>query len=210
MASTTPKPTRRSQPERSAATREALITAARPLFAAHGFANVGTEAIVAAAAVTRGAMYHQFADKTALFAAVLETVEAGVAEQLVERVTTAGVTEPVAAMRLAARAWLDACAEPDVRRIVLVDGPSVLGWARWRALCQRYVFRLVHDLLAAAMDTGRVPRQPVAPLTHLLLGASDEAALYVAESADPDAARTEMIAALDHLINGLTVPSVAS
>lgn len=209
MPSTTPKPTRRSQPERSAATREALVTAARPLFAAHGFANVGTEAIVAAAAVTRGAMYHQFADKTALFAAVLETVEAGVAEQLVERVTAAGVTEPVAAMRLAARAWLDACAEPDVRRIVLVDGPSVLGWARWRALCQRYVFRLVHDLLAAAMDSGRVPRQPVVPLTHLLLGASDEAALYVAESPDPDAARTEMTAALDHLINGLTTPPPA-
>src|ERR1700754_1886755 len=128
---------RRTQAERSATTRIALVGAARRLFAAQGFAGVGTEAIVREADVSRGALYHHFADKTELFAAVLEDVEREVAEQLA---AVAGTSVGFVEMLVGAmEAWLDLCARPEVQRIVLTDGPSVLGWPRWREICQRHV-----------------------------------------------------------------------
>jgi AcrR family transcriptional regulator len=120
---------RRSQAERSAATRTALVKAARPLFAQHGFSGVGTESIVAAAGVTRGALYHQFAGKTELFAAVYEAIEEDLARGLGELIAATGVTDPIEVMSLGANAWLDACGEQEVQQIVLLDGPAVLGWA---------------------------------------------------------------------------------
>lgn len=194
---------RRTQADRSAATRDALIRAARPLFAEHGFASVSTETIVAAAGVTRGAMYHHFTDKTELFAAVFETVEIEVTERLATDAFTSGETDPVALMRLGARAWLDVCAEPEVQRIVLREAPSVLGWTRWREIGQSYGLGLVKAMVQGAMDAGRVPAQPVAPLAHVLVGALDEAALYIAQSPDPIQAREEMQAVLDRVLDGL-------
>src|SRR5215218_8988181 len=111
----------RTQAERSATTRAALVAAARPLFAAHGFAGVGTEAIVRAAGVSRGALYHQFADKTDLFAAVLEAVEDDLTHRIAERLEAMDDAVPV--LEAGGDAWLAACAEPDVERIVLIDGP---------------------------------------------------------------------------------------
>ncbi|WP_083401836.1 MULTISPECIES: TetR/AcrR family transcriptional regulator [Pseudofrankia] len=198
-----PKPARRRQVDRSAATRAALVAAGRRLFAAEGFAAVATEAIVAAAGVSRGALYHQFVDKTALFAAVVEAVEADVAARLASEVADAGSNDPIEAMRLAASAWLRICVEPEVHRIVLLDGPSVLGWAEWRELCQRHVFGLIRDVLSWGMEIGRIRQQPVGPLAHVLMGASDEAALYIARAADTETARAEMMDALDLVIDGL-------
>jgi AcrR family transcriptional regulator len=195
---------RRTQADRSAATRDALIAAARRLFAAQGFAEVPTDAIVAEAGVTRGALYHQFADKTALFDAVLGAVEADIAGRLAADVAAAGITDPVDAMRHTVRTWLTICAEPEIRRIALVDGPSVLGWSRWREVCQQYVFGLAEALLAGGIEAGRIRAQPVRPLAHVLMGASDEAAMYVAESADQARARAEMIEVLDCVIDGMT------
>jgi AcrR family transcriptional regulator len=197
-----PRP-RRTQADRSAATRDALVAAARGLFAAQGFAEVPTDAIVAAAGVTRGALYHQFADKTALFDAVLDAVEADIARRLADDVAAAGITDPVEAMRRVIRTWLDICVEPEIHRIALIDGPSVVGWAHWREVCQRHVFGLAQALLLAGMDAGRVRQQPVRPLAHILMGASDEAALYVAEAADPAQARAEMIGVLDRIIDAV-------
>ncbi|THJ40691.1 TetR/AcrR family transcriptional regulator [Candidatus Frankia alpina] len=199
-----PKPKRRRQADRSAATRTALVAAGRQLFAREGFAAVATEAIVVVAGVSRGALYHQFVDKTALFAAVVETVEADVAARISAEVAAAGSADPIEALRLAARAWLRICIEPEVHRVVLLDGPSVLGWAEWRELCQRYVFGLVRDVLAWGVEAGRIRQQPISPLAHLLMGASDEAALYIARADDPETATAEMTAALEHLIDGLT------
>ena len=107
---------RRTQADRSAATREALVAAGRRLFAETGFADVSTDAIVAAAGVTRGALYHQFADKTALFDAVLEAVEADIARRLADDVAAAGITDPVDAMRRVLRTWLEICVEPEIHR----------------------------------------------------------------------------------------------
>ena len=95
----------------------------------------------------------------------------------------------------------DICVEPEIRRIALIDGPSVVGWARWREVCQRHVFGLARGHARAGIETGRIRAQPVRPLAHVLMGASDEAALYVAEAADPGRARAEMIEVLDRLID---------
>ena len=200
-----PTSARRTQAGRSAATRDALVAAARRLFAAQGFTEVSTDAIVAAAGVTRGALYHQFADKTALFDAVLEAVEADIARRLAEEVAAAGMTDPVEALRHATRTWLEICVEPEIHRIALVDGPSVLGWSHWREVCQQHVFGLVQALLTAGIELGRIRPLPAGPLAHVFMGAGDEAALYVAEAADRVRARREMIEVLDQLIDGVTV-----
>ncbi len=192
---------RRTQADRSAATRDALLAAGRRLFAEQGFAEVSTDAIVAAAGVTRGALYHQFADKTALFNAVLEAVEADIARRLADDVAAAGLSDPVDAMRRVLRTWLDICVEPEIHRIALIDGPSVVGWAHWREVCQRHVFGLAEAMLVTGIEAGRFRPQPVRALAHVLMGASDEAALFVAEAADPAQARAEMLQVLDRLID---------
>ncbi len=195
--------TRRTQAERAAETREALIAAARPLFAAAGFADVALETIVRAAGVTRGALYHHFADKTELFAAVFERVEGEVATQMGEAIAAANETDPVEVMRLGAGFWLDACSNPEIQRIVLVDAPAVLGWARWTEIGNRYNTGLVRELLANAVETGRIPPQPIEATALTMLGAIREATLYVARAEDHDLARQEAGAVMDRLIDAL-------
>lgn len=193
----------RSQSARSAATRAALVKAGRDLFARRGFAGVGTETIVRAAGVTRGALYHQFADKTELFAAVYEAIEEDLARRLGEQIATAGTTDPIEVMTLGANAWLDACTEPEVQQIVLLDGPAVLGWQRWREIGMRYGLGLVESLLAHAIEVGRIPQQPVSALAHVLMGALDEAALYVARAEDHGRGSNEMREVITRLIASL-------
>jgi AcrR family transcriptional regulator len=195
---------RRTQAERTAATRTALIEAGRRLFGEHGFAGVGTEAIVFEAAVSRGALYHHFADKTELFAAVLDTVEGEVSGQLAAVVGADPSGEFVEIMLRSVEAWLDACQEPEVRQIILIDGPSVLGWATWREICQRHVLGLVSGILTEGMADGSLDPQPVTPLAHLLLAVADEAALYVAANPDPDTARRDIAAIARRFLESLT------
>jgi AcrR family transcriptional regulator len=194
---------RRTQAERSAATRAALIGAARRLFAERGYAAVGTPEVVAAAGVTRGALYHQFDGKADLFLAVYEAVEQELTERIGEQVAAAGATDPLAALSAGAEAFLDACAEPDVQRIVLIEAPAVLGWDTWRAVGLKYGLGLTEAILRAAMDAGRIAEQPVRPLAHVLIGALDEAALYVARADDPAAARAQMRSVLRGIVEGL-------
>ncbi|GAA2255889.1 TetR/AcrR family transcriptional regulator [Streptomyces amakusaensis] len=190
--------------QRSRATRAALVAAARPLFGERGYAGVGTEEIVRAAGVTRGALYHQFRDKTDLFDATVRAVEAEVTERIAARVRETAA-DPVEALRAGARAFLDAFTEPDVERILLLDAPGVLGWRRWREISQEYGLRLVTTSLTAAMTADATAARPVVPLAHVLLGALNEAALMVAHAEDPVTARAEMTEALDHLLDGLLV-----
>ncbi|MEN3317759.1 MAG: hypothetical protein V7643_1160 [Mycobacterium sp.] len=195
--------TRRTQAERAAETRDALIAAARPLFAAHGFAEVALETIVRAAGVTRGALYHHFADKTELFAAVFERVEAELATQMGEAIAASEQTDPIEVMRLGAGFWLDACSDPEIQRIVLVDLLAVLGWTRWTEIGNRYNIGLVRELLANAVETGRIPPQPIEATALTMLGAMREATLYVARADDHDQARQEAGAVMDRLIHAL-------
>jgi len=201
------KVNRRSQADRSAATRAALVAAARPLFAEHGFGGVGTETIVRAAGVTRGALYHQFADKTELFGAVYEAVEEDLAGRLAERIAAAGASDPIEVMMLGADAWLDACGEQEVQQIVLLDGPAVLGWERWREIGLRYGLGLLEALLTHAIEVGRVAPQPVPALAQVLVGALDEAALYLARAEDQSAAGEDVRGVIRGLVAGLAVSS---
>jgi AcrR family transcriptional regulator len=194
---------RRTQAERAAETRETLIAAARPLFAAHGFADVALETIVRAAGVTRGALYHHFADKTELFAAVYERVDGEVAARMGEAIGAAGETDALEVMRRGAGFWLDACSDPEVERIVLVDAPAVLGWTRWSEIGNRYNIGLVRALLTAAIETGRIPPQPVEATALTMLGAMREATLYIARSEQREQAREDAGAVMNRLIDAL-------
>jgi AcrR family transcriptional regulator len=197
---------RRTQGERTAQTRAALITAARRLFGAEGFAEVGAERVVREAGMTRGALYHQFADKADLFAAVLEQVEAEIAQRVVVAVAGFDPADTTGMLLAGAAAWLDASTEPDLQRIVLLDGPSVLGWDRWRQICLRHTVGLIAALLQDGIDRGTLPPQPVQALTHVLVGSVDEAALYIAQADDAVAARADMDLVLRRLTLSLTAP----
>ena len=195
--------TRRTQAERTAATRALLIYAARKLFSDKGFTDVSTQAIADAAGVTRGALYHQFADKASLFAAVYEEVERSLVTDIGAQVMAAQPLDPLEAMRLGARLFLDGCAAPDVQQIVLLDAPAVLGWDHWRAVGTKYGLGVIEGMLAHAIAEGVVPDQPLRPTAHVLLGALDEAALYVSRATNRDQARAEMEAVCDRLISGI-------
>jgi AcrR family transcriptional regulator len=194
---------RRTQAERAAETRDALIGAARPLFASVGFADASLETIVRNAGVTRGALYHHFADKTELFAAVFERVEAEMAVRMGEAVAAAGHSDPVEIMRLCSGLWLDACAEPEVQRIVLLEALAVLGWERWSDIGHRYNIGFVKGLLTDAIESGSIPPQPVEATALTIMGALREATLYIARADDQPRARADAGAVMDRLLDAL-------
>lgn len=188
---------------RSAATRGALIAAARPLFGERGYAGVGTEEIAQAAGVTRGALYHQFADKRELFRAVVEDVETDLMSRIGDRVAAADPADPLGALAEGAEVLIDSVIEPDIRRIAALDAPSVLGWEAWREVSERHGLGLILAAITGAIEQGSLPDQPVRPLGHLLLGAFNEGAMYVALADDVAAAREQTLTALRGLLNAL-------
>jgi AcrR family transcriptional regulator len=191
-------PTKAAQ---SAATRDALLRVARRLFAQRGYAAVGTEEIVRAAGVTRGALYHQFADKRELFREVFLQLEVELVAAAAAHMADA--PDQLAAFKAGCRGFLEACSTPEAQRIALVDAPAVLGWEQWREIGAQHGLGAVKAVLELGMQDGTLRRQPVEPLAHVLIGALDEAALYVARAADPAAAQAEMETILDRLIDGL-------
>lgn len=200
-----PEGQRRTQAERSAATRGALVKAARELFARDGYAATGREAIVERAGVTRGALYHHFDDKEALFRAVFEELE----EEVMATVAEAAMADPALAddplgqLRVGSLAYLDHALDPAIQRICLLDAPSVLSPAARQEVLDACAVGLMREVLEAAVDAGALTRQPLEPLTHVLLAALHEAALYVARADDHAAARAEVGATVEHLIDGL-------
>jgi len=191
----------RTQEERRAATRAALIAAGRKLFARDGYEAVSSEALVAEAGVTRGALYHHFDGKRGLFAEVFEQVEA----ELVSRFDLSGLDgeQPLDVLIAAVDQFLDISLEADVQRIALLDGPAVLGWEEWYEVETKYGLGLIEGGLRAAADAGQIKPVPAAELAVMLLGALTEAALLLARAEDPDAARERSGAALRALIEGL-------
>jgi hypothetical protein len=124
-------------------------------------------------------------------------------------VSVAGSTEdPWEELVAGMDAFLDCCARPDVQRIMLVDGPSVLGWDVWRAASGEYALRVMEGALQNAIDSGQLIDQPARALAHVLLGAADEAAMVVARADDQDAAREEMRGTVRRLLEGLRAPEL--
>lgn len=184
-------------------TRAALVEAGRRLFAEHGYGSVGLSAVVAVAGVTKGALYHQFDGKSALFEAVLVQVQGEVADAVGGAASGAssGDEEPWERFRAGCRTFLTASTAPGTVRIMLLDGPAVLGWSRWRTLDDAASGHLLVEALHDLVRTGAIDDQPVEPLAHVLSGAMNEAALRLAESDEPDLAATW--GALDRLLAGL-------
>ncbi len=189
--------TRAAQKER---TRQTLLAVSRRLFAAKGYAAVGLAEIVRESGVTKGALYHHFEGKTALFLAVLEQVQREVADRVVAAAEAADT--PWDRLKAGCAAFVEASADPEVRRIMLIDGPAVLGWSEWRAIDAATSAAHLAEALSEVLASGAIPAQPVAPLTRLLSGAMNEAALWLAESTGPDDLK-DTLAALSHLLDGL-------
>jgi len=199
------KVTKSRQAERSDATRKALVDVARRLFAKRGYADVGTEEIVRRAGVTRGALYHHFSGKEDLFRAVAEQVEAEMTQKSAE--AALAHTDPWEQQKAGWEAFLDACLDPAVQRIILLDAQSVLGAKEWREIASKYGLALVQFGIRSLIEAGLIEDQPVDPLAHLVVGALSEAAVVIAQAEDTQAARAEMGAALERLMLGLRIDS---
>ena len=189
------------QAERREATREAILAAAAHLFAERAFAAVTVDDIADATGLAKGAVYHHFPSKEAIFEAVFERTAAKLQQQV--HAVAAASKDRLKALAAGARAYFEACAQAPFNQIILKDGPAVLGWDRWRAIDERYFLAMLPQTLAAAMSEGAIPRQPAGPLARLLIGAMTEAAVACAASDDPQRTGQEHARALESLLEGL-------
>jgi len=191
----------RTRPDHGEETKAKLIAAGRELFAERGFAGVALTEVSARAGVTRGALYHHFSGKDGLFRAVCEDV----AGEVTERVLAAATGEPEAWSRLSTgcRAFLDACADPAIQRILLADAPSVLGWEELREIDGRHGLGLLRLALSEAMREGAVKPGPVDTLAHVLVGALNEAAMLIGRAQEPSGVRDDAVIAIDRLLAGI-------
>jgi AcrR family transcriptional regulator len=204
-AMTEPSPT--SMGKRAAqgrATREQLIEVATRLFAERGYEDTSIEAVLAAAGVSRGALYHHFAGKDALFEAVVESVEERVNTEMTAKI--GNLQDPMAIIRAGALGWIDLAGDPVIQRIMLTDAPAVLGWERWRTMDEGRTYGQVRDLLQAVADAGQLRQDLVGGFAHMILGAIDEMAVVIARAPDKEAAMAEGRVAVEELIRRLLVP----
>ncbi|MGA2474697.1 MAG: TetR/AcrR family transcriptional regulator [Acidimicrobiales bacterium] len=192
-----------TQAERTEATRGRLISTARRLFAERGFAATSTEEILGEAGVSRGALYHHFPSKTDLFRATFEAVEDDLTAQVLAAAAGSGETDPMRILELGFAAFLDQCVNPEVQRIVMLDGPNVLGWDTWHELDERYAFGTLKTVLTVAAQLGRIEEAAVDPLANLLLGAIMQAGMVVARADDPEAAKRAMAESSARLVSSL-------
>jgi AcrR family transcriptional regulator len=186
---------------RGEATRGQLIAIATRMFADRGYEDTSIEAVLREAGVSRGSLYHHFASKEALFEAVAEDVETKVGEQTLA--AASGIGAPVAALRAGFLAWIRLAGDPVVRRILLIDGPSVLGWERWRAMEEDHALGLIRLVLQAIAKEGKLRPDLVGTLAHVLLASVNEVALLVARSDDKEAAMKAGADAIDELLQRL-------
>jgi AcrR family transcriptional regulator len=186
------------------ATRGQLIEVATGLFADYGYEGTSIEAVLAAAGVSRGALYHHFAGKEALFTAVLEAVSDRVTAEVTEIIS--GCTDPVDALRTGALGWIDLAGDPVIQRIMLVDAPSVLGWEQWRAMDEGRTVGAMRAMLQAVSDTGRLPAELVDLFAPMILAALDEAAMVVARAPDSRVAVAEGRQAVEEFLARLLRP----
>jgi AcrR family transcriptional regulator len=190
----------------SEATRSALLDAATRRFAERGFAGTALEDVAADIQASRGAVYHHFASKTALFEAVFEQLESAVVARCAAAASEADGPWPAALAALTA--FLDDCCDPVYGRVVWQEGPLALGWHRWRECEEKFAYGLIEQLLGAMMDSGTIERLPLQTTTHITFALLMAAGLALAEApeADKDAVKAEYALVISRLIAGLRTP----
>jgi AcrR family transcriptional regulator len=193
-----------SQAERRAATIRSIEDAARKLFASRGFADTTIDDIAARAGVAKGAVYHHFSSKEEIFTRVLESIQAELSAAQIPA-PSAKPRDPLEMISAGVLRYLLAISEPDIKRILLIDGPAIVGWQKWRDIDMRYFGALTKAGLAGVLgDT--VPAREIEPLTHLLMGAIMEAALVCATAESPRKAAKELSTGIKALLSGLVRP----
>lgn len=189
------------QAERSAATIEAVLTAARKLFMTRGFEPVSIDDIAEAAGIRKGGVYHHFTSKQAIFEAVLDRVQAELAEALEARLASNTGKRTPGTIASNVLAYLEAASAPGLRRIILIDGPVVLGWTRWREIDDRYFFASIHSGIVAIM--AGASQEQVDCAAQLVAGAVMDAALAVGRSKSPRALARTYCDMLKRMLEGL-------
>ncbi|OBI92204.1 TetR/AcrR family transcriptional regulator [Mycobacterium sp. 1245805.9] len=180
-------------------TRLDLIDAGRELFVEYGFFNTSVSDIVAKSGVgTRGAFYHHFKDKAELFRAVFEDVEKDLTLRSIAAPPPGA--DPWERLTRGLHGFLEAAQEPAVQRVILVDGPVVLGWQTLREIQEGNSIALINDVVREAIAEGIIDDQPVGELTHMIVAALEEASLLVAHAANPSRARRRAAKVLDRLL----------
>jgi AcrR family transcriptional regulator len=197
-----PRKTRRTQAERSETTIQHLTESARDLFAKRGFADTSIEDIVQAAQVTRGALYHHFESKTEVFRAVFDNEQQQLAARCFQAALT-GKGDAWARLQAACLAFLDACLDPGVQQIVLIDGLTALGWEEMRKIEYGYTLAAIEGGIQLAIEQGAIARRPSGPLARLLFGSLCEAAMTVARAEDPTKAAKEVRREVRELFSAL-------
>ena len=190
-----------SQAERRAATTAAILASARALFAERGFEGTSIDDIALAAGVAKGAVYHHYPSKEAVFVEVLDAVHRDVAAAE-PPAALADVTDPVELIGAAVLRYLTTVSEPATRRILLIDGPVVIGWARWREIDDRYFGAGARVAMRVLLGPEALEAE-VDAATHLSMGAVMEAALVCATAADPAASARELVDGLKRMLAGL-------
>jgi AcrR family transcriptional regulator len=191
------------QEERRTRTRSAILEAAHQVFATDGYEATSVDKIAAQAGVAKGAIYHHFSTKAALFEAVLETVSAELQAHTLQ--ATAAATDFWSAAQMGNRAFLTACAEPKTARILLHDGPAVLGWDRWREIDHQNFGGLVRHSFAVAIDNGILAPRDLDKMTKIALGALTEAAFDVAVAENPLECADHYIEIISAMLGGWAV-----
>lgn len=190
-----------SQAERRAATIAAILASARALFAERGFEATSIDDIAEAAGVAKGAVYHHFASKEAIFLDVLDATQQAVS-------TTeppAGIfdlTDPVELIGAATLHYLTVVSEPATRRILLIDGPAVIGWRRWREIDDRY-FGAGAKVAVRGLVGPDATEAEVDAATHLVMGAVMECALVCGAAAEPIETARGLVEELKRMLAGL-------
>jgi len=193
----------RRTPEEAARTRSALEDAGRELFETTGFGAASAESIVAAAGLTRGALYHHYDGKEGLFEAVVEAAMKRLHDNIARAAT--GASGPVEALKLGVRRFLELSSAPRTQRLLFIDAPVVLGWQRWRELDARYGLGLMLRAIEAAVAQRRMRVASPEMLAHMLLSAMIEASMLIADSPRKSSARAEAEDLIERLIEAFSV-----
>jgi AcrR family transcriptional regulator len=164
--------------ERGQATRGRLVATAARLFAEKGYEATSIEDLLRELGMSRGALYHHFASKEAVFEAVLHQIEAEVAEATVA--ASRGARDPAAALRAGCEAFLELARDPRIRQIALTDAPAALGWKKWREIEAQHGLGLLKAALGRAAQAGQLRADQVDVYAHVLLAALIEIALMIA------------------------------